>query len=82
MVYYYIYNSSARFPCSQDMNSDVPLDSRAREAASYIAELASELARLAREHGLPGLAYLLDIARLEAEMNAGKAVGQRPDKPG
>ena len=37
--------------------------------------------RLAREHGLSGLAYLLDIARLEAEMNSGRAVGPQPDKP-
>jgi hypothetical protein len=64
------------------MSSAVPLEPRAREAASYIAELASELARLAREHGLSGLAYLLDIARLEAEMNSGKAVEPQPDKSG
>jgi hypothetical protein len=70
-----------RISLQQDMNSDVPSDSRAREAASYIAELSSELARLAREHGLSGLAYLLDIARLEAEMNSGRAVGPQPDKP-
>jgi hypothetical protein len=39
---------------------------------------ASDLARLARENGLTELAYLLDIARLEAEMNAGRAVTPRP----
>jgi len=30
------------------------------------------LARLARDNGFSELAYLLDLARLEAEMNAGR----------
>ncbi len=54
---------------------------RAR-GGDYIAELTSDLARLARENGLTELAYLLDIARLEAEMNAGKAVTPRSDPAG
>jgi hypothetical protein len=36
-------------------------------AASYIAEMSGDLAALARRNGLETLAYLLDIARLEAE---------------
>jgi hypothetical protein len=64
------------------MSADLPTQSRAREAATYIAELTSDLARLARENGLTELAYLLDIARLEAEMNAGKAVTPRSDPAG
>jgi hypothetical protein len=64
----------------RDMNVDLPPQSRAREAATYVAELTSDLARLARENGLTELAYLLDIARLEAEMNAGKAVTPRPHR--
>lgn len=35
--------------------------------AAYAATLAGDLARLARQHGHDTLAYLLDIARLEAE---------------
>lgn len=34
--------------------------------ASYVESLTGELARLARDHGLPTLAYILDMARLEA----------------
>ena len=37
------------------------------ESAAYIADLASEMARMARGSGLEVLAYLLDMARLEAE---------------
>jgi hypothetical protein len=54
---------------------------RPREGAVYIAELASDLARLARESGLLELAYLLDIARLEAEMAASHTPPPaRPDR--
>lgn len=37
------------------------------DAALFIASLAEELARLAKSHGLEMLAYLLDLARLEAD---------------
>ena len=60
------------------MSADLPTQPRARDAAGYIAELAADLARLARENGFTTLAYLLDVARLEAEMKAGRAVGPRP----
>ena len=36
-------------------------------AAAYVAELSSELAAIARRHGLETLSYILDMARLEAE---------------
>jgi len=36
-------------------------------AAHYVATLTTELAMVARLHGLETLAYLLDMARLEAE---------------
>ena len=36
-------------------------------AANYVAELSTELAKLARQHGLDALGYILDMARLEAE---------------
>lgn len=38
----------------------------ASEAARYIAEFSAELSYMARESGLDLLAYLLDMARLEA----------------
>jgi len=34
--------------------------------AAYVASLSEELARLARANGLTTLAYILDMARLEA----------------
>jgi hypothetical protein len=37
------------------------------EAALYIASLADELARLAKSHDLETLAYILDMARMEAD---------------
>jgi hypothetical protein len=36
-------------------------------AAHYIASLAQELAELAKSHELETLAYILDMARLEAD---------------
>jgi len=39
-------------------------------AAHYIAMLADELAQIARDHRLDGLAYILDMAHLEAEQIA------------
>jgi hypothetical protein len=51
-----------------------PVDRAA--AASYIAELSTELANLARQHGLDALGYILDMARLEAE-NATRHVNGR-----
>jgi NTP pyrophosphatase (non-canonical NTP hydrolase) len=38
--------------------------------AHYIANLTGELAQLARGNGLYGLAYILDMARLEADQVA------------
>jgi hypothetical protein len=63
---------------SEDMSADLPPQRGAREAANYIAELTTDLARLARESRFKELAYLLEVARLEAEMKAGRAVGPRP----
>lgn len=37
------------------------------DVALYIASLAEELARLAKSHDLDALAYILDMARLEAD---------------
>jgi hypothetical protein len=60
------------------MSADLPPQPRERDAANYIAELTADLARLAREIGFKELAYLLEVARMEAEMKAGRAVGPRP----
>lgn len=46
------------------------------DAALYIASLTDELARLAKKHGLDTLAYLLEMARLEADQ-VSKAAGGR-----
>ena len=80
---YHIYSTETRKLleptfCSEDMSADLPFQPGARDAAGYIAELTADLARLARESGFKELAYLLEIARMEAEMKAGRAVGPRP----
>lgn len=48
-------------------------DDRGTESAEYIAELTNELAKLARRSRLDLLAYLLDIASLEARSEAERA---------
>jgi hypothetical protein len=55
--------------------SSEPVDCRSpairpESAAAYIADITSELAALARGSKLDILAYLLDIAQLEAAGNA------------
>jgi hypothetical protein len=46
------------------------------EAASYVAELTADLARIARRHGLDTLGYILDMARLEAQSAAGQSASE------
>lgn len=43
------------------------------QSAEYIADLAAELAKIARRSRLDVLAYLLDIANLEARTISGRA---------
>lgn len=38
-----------------------------REALAFVLELTGELSEIARRHRFAALAYLLDMARLEAE---------------
>ena len=45
------------------------------EVADQIADRGLELARLARAHGLDGLAAYLDMAILEAHRRAGQPAG-------
>lgn len=40
--------------------------------ATYVASLTGELSRLARGHGFSTLAYLLEMARMEARATAPK----------
>lgn len=46
-------------------------------AADYVATMSSELALIARRHGLDTLGYILDMARLEAETAARMNGGAR-----
>jgi hypothetical protein len=41
--------------------------------AAYIAEICTDLGRMAREDGLDTLAYILDMARLEAQSLANQS---------
>jgi hypothetical protein len=49
-----------------DTKSAIAAAKRA-DAASCIASLTSDLALMARNHGLDTLCYILEMARLEAE---------------
>ena len=53
-----------------------PVPSRS-DTARYIEEMAGELSHLARSSNLELLAYLLDIARLEARKNTGRVSAPR-----
>ncbi len=55
---------------AQAANASNPIDADAVPTAAYIAQMANELARLARFTGLNLLTHLLDMARLEAEICA------------
>ena len=39
-------------------------------AACYVAEMAGDLAAIARAHGLDALGFILEMAQLEAQSNA------------
>ena len=51
------------------------------DTARYIASLADELARLARRHDLNSLAYILDMARLEAAELSTRLSGTEGESP-
>lgn len=50
------------------------------EVAAYMAELTGELALVARRHGFDTLAYLLEMARLEAESTAHRPKSPEPKR--
>jgi hypothetical protein len=62
-------------------HSSEALDTDASEdriaAASYVAALSGDLAKIARRHGLVALGYILDMAKLEAENNTRHMNGRR-----
>jgi hypothetical protein len=47
------------------------------ETARYIADLTAELVKIARGSGYDVIAYLLELARLEAEETAQKMAAKR-----
>lgn len=49
-----------------DKFSDATAPNDPAVLASYVAQISGELARLSRENGLTTLAYILEMARLEA----------------
>ncbi len=51
----------------QKRADDRSSDDGAQDAIVFVAELTTELSRIARGHGFDALAYLLDMARLEAD---------------
>jgi hypothetical protein len=59
-----------------------PLSDEAISTAAYIAAMADELVRLAKSHNLDALAYILQMARLEAEQisRASPGHGFRPQQ--
>lgn len=53
---------------------------RPREVAAYVGTLSRDLSMMSRRNGLVTLAYLLDMASLEAEIAAGGIEdGSAPD---
>jgi hypothetical protein len=64
------------------MNSEREQPAEMPDTALYIASMVIELARLARIHHLDTLAYLLDMARLEADQVSKTWNGQANGRPG
>jgi hypothetical protein len=56
-----------------DQGGDLPSRGEQAEAADYIAALTTDLALMARRHGLDTLGYILEMACLEAEAVNGRA---------
>jgi hypothetical protein len=67
-------NTPASTPVSGDSARRAVEDSAAM--ASYIADMAAELAQLATRSELPMVAYFLNLARVEAESRARELGGQ------
>ncbi|HVU42951.1 MAG TPA: hypothetical protein VHD86_18045 [Xanthobacteraceae bacterium] len=61
-------------PTEASGEPDQPEAQSPRAAALYIGKMSAELARLARRYRLEPLAYILEMARLEAEQIARESV--------
>jgi hypothetical protein len=61
-------NSQARAPHGRER----------QEAAAYLAELSAQMSALAKQHGMHTIAYLMDMAKLEAE-NEVNPIVEGPD---
>ena len=55
---------------SMRQDEPVPDGETPKDAAAYIAELSAGLSSVARRHRLDTLVYILDMARMEAEILA------------
>jgi len=62
-------------------NGHQPEASDTPDTALYIASMADELARLAKSHNLEALAYILDMARLEADQISKRWFEENPQLP-
>ncbi len=63
-------------------NARKPEAAEAPDAALYIGSIADDLAQLAKRHDLEALAYILDMARLEADEICKRWNGQADNAPG
>jgi hypothetical protein len=59
-------------------NMDGQTRNDAPDAAHYIASLTQELSELAKSHEFEALAYILDMARLEADQICKRGQGAKP----
>jgi len=64
---------SAKAASAPSRPERVPTTDAEQDAALYMAMMTRDLAKMARSHGFHTLAYLLEIARLEAETISGTA---------
>ncbi|PPD43049.1 MAG: hypothetical protein CTY15_11145 [Methylocystis sp.] len=74
-----VRGNGSGFPASRDSVDEEPAERRSSEdaaaLASYIADMAAELSHLAGGAQMPMLAYFLNLARVEAELNARESGG-------
>lgn len=77
-------------PDASQRKSDAPPATTAESAknnqeaasiASYIADMADEMAKLASRCDMPMLCYFLNLARAEADMRARELGGYSIDRP-
>ncbi|HEY8161132.1 MAG TPA: hypothetical protein VIF34_02520 [Methylocystis sp.] len=75
--------SAASGPRKKDADAGAPARRAKEDAAalaSYIADMASELSQLAGRSEMQMVAYFLDLARIEAELQS-REIASRPVEP-